>query len=218
MIFEETDMKIYDISLTIDENLPTWPGDPAAIRRRVKKIEEGSNANVSELVMGAHTGTHVDAPYHFLSGGSTIESLPLDVLVGPVQVVELPLECDLIDGAAVACAGIKPGAERVLFKTRNSTFWHKEKVVFEEGFVGVSKDGAEKLVELGVKFVGLDYLSIAPYKQSRPTHEVLLNAGVVILEGVDLTGVPAGIYTLYCLPLKLGGADGAPARAILMES
>lgn len=211
-------MKIYDISLTIDENLPTWPGDPAAVRRRVKKIEEGSNANVSELVMGAHTGTHVDAPYHFLSGGSTIESLPLDVLVGPVQVVELPLECDLIDGAAVACAGIKPGAERVLFKTRNSTFWQKEKVVFEEGFVGVSKDGAEKLVELGVKFVGLDYLSIAPYKQSRPTHEVLLNAGVVILEGVDLTGVPAGIYTLYCLPLKLGGADGAPARAILMES
>ncbi len=211
-------MKIYDISLTIDENLPTWPGDPAAVRRRVKKIEEGSNANVSELVMGAHTGTHVDAPFHFISGGATIESLPLDVLVGPVQVVELPLECNLIDAMAIAGAGIKPGAERVLFKTRNSTYWHKKTLVFEEGFVGISKDGAEKLVEMGVKFVGLDYLSIAPYKQSRPTHEVLLSAGMVILEGVDLTGVPAGGFTLYCLPLKLGGADGAPARAILVEA
>jgi len=210
-------MKIYDISLTIDDRLPTWPGDPAAVRRRVKKIEEGSNANVSELVMGAHTGSHVDAPYHFLPGGSTIESLPLEVLVGPVQVVEMPPECGLIDGPAVDRAGIQPGTERILFKTRNSAFWHKEKLVFEEDFVGVSKDGAEKLVAMGVRFVGLDYLSIAPFKQSRPTHEVLLGAGIVILEGVDLSGVPAGRYTLYCLPLKLGGSDGAPARAILIE-
>jgi arylformamidase len=210
-------MRIFDISLTVDENLPTWPGDPAAVRRRVKKIEEGSNANVSELVMGAHTGTHVDAPYHFLPGGSTVESLPLDVLVGPVLVVELPLECNLINGDVVAGAGIKLDTRRVLFKTRNSTFWHKETPVFEEGFVGISKDGAEKLMELGIKFVGLDYLSIAPYKQSRPTHEVLLGAGMIILEGVDLTGVEPGWYTLYCLPIKLGGSDGAPARAILVE-
>ncbi|MHC1785205.1 MAG: cyclase family protein [Anaerolineaceae bacterium] len=210
-------MKIFDISLTVDENLPTWPGDPAAVRRRVKKIEEGSNANVSELVMGAHTGTHVDAPYHFLPGGSTVESLSLDVLVGPVQVVELPLECNLINGDVVAGADIKPGTERVLFKTRNSTYWNKETPVFKTNFVGISKDGAETLVDMGVKFVGLDYLSIAPYKQSRPTHEVLLGAGMIILEGVDLTGVDPGWYTLYCLPLKLGGADGAPARVILIQ-
>ncbi len=210
-------MKIFDISLTIDDSLLIWPGDPVAKRERVKKIEEGSNANVSELVMGAHTGTHVDAPYHFLPGGSTVETLPLDVLTGEAQVVELPMDCDVITAGVVAGCGIRPGIIRVLFKTRNSTYWHKKEIAFDPLFVGIDKSGAEKLVELGVKFVGIDYLSIAPYKQSRPTHEVLLGAHMIILEGADLSAVPAGVYHLYCLPIKLGGADGAPARAILIE-
>jgi arylformamidase len=209
-------MKIIDISLTIDENLPTWPGDPAAVRQRVKKIEEGANANVSELVMGAHTGTHVDAPFHFLPQGSTVETLPLDILVGEAQVVSLPLDCDVIDADVITESGIKPGIKRVLFRTRNSTYWRKEKLSFEPDFVGISKYGAQRLVELGVKLVGIDYLSAAPYHQSRPTHEVLLEAHMIILEGVDLSDAAAGFYMLYCLPIKLGGSDGAPARAILI--
>lgn len=210
-------MKIIDISLTVDAKLPTWPGDPAAVRERVKKIEEGSNANVSELVMGAHSGTHVDAPFHFLPEGSTVEAMPLDVLVGEAQVVELPDDCDVITAGVVSEAGIRPGATRLLFKTRNSGYWHKPNPVFEPDFVGISKDGAEKLVELGVRLVAIDYLSAAPYHQSRPTHEVLLGANMIIVEGVDLSGVKPGMYTLYCLPVKLGGSDGAPARAILIE-
>lgn len=209
-------MKIIDISLTIDENLLIWPGDPAAVRQRIKKIEEGANSNVSELVMGAHTGTHVDAPYHFLQQGSTVETLPLDVLVGEAQVVSLSLDCDVIDAEVVTKSGIKSGTKRVLFKTRNSTNWRKEKPSFDPNFVGISKDGAERLVDLGIKLVGIDYLSAAPYHKSKPTHEVLLEAQMIILEGIDLTDAEAGNYMLYCLPIKLGGSDGAPARAILI--
>lgn len=210
-------MKIYDISVTITSDLPTWPGDPTVSLGRMSKIEDGANANVSRLDFGVHTGTHVDAPYHFLQGGSTIETLPLDALIGPAQVVELPDSVDVIDAAVLRGAGLVPGVQRVLFKTRNSTFWAMRPAVFHTDFVGISEDGARHLVALGVRFVGIDYLSIAPYKKSRPTHEALLGAEMVILEGADLSGVPAGMYTLYCLPLKLGGSDGAPARTVLVQ-
>jgi len=208
-------MRIYDISLPISPELPTWPGDPAITLERVEKIEEGANANVSRLEMSAHSGTHVDAPFHFLSGGSTIEKLSLKILTGRVYVLHLP-NVNIITADDLKRAGIPPRTRRIIFKTRNSSYWAKKTPTFQTDFVGLSLDGAKYLVDRGVKLVGIDYLSISPYKQSRPIHEVLLNAGMVIVEGLDLSGVSQGRYTLYCLPIKLAGSDGAPARAMLV--
>ena len=210
-------MKIYDISLTIQNGMVVWPGDPQVKLERIFKIEDGANANVSKLELSVHTGTHLDAPHHFINGAKTIETLALDVLIGPVQVVHLPDSVDLITGEIVEKAGIAAGVSRVLFKTRNSAYWLKSEQVFEKGFVGVSVDGAEALVKMGIRLVGIDYLSIAPYKKSRPTHEVLLRNEMIILEGVNLNGIDPGMYTLICLPPKLGGSDGSPARAVLMR-
>jgi arylformamidase len=209
--------KIYDITLTVTPGMVTWPGDPKVKLERVRKIEDGANANVSEVAMSVHTGTHMDAPFHFLPEGKTIDTLPLDVLIGPVQVIQLPDSCDVIDADVLAKAGLDNGLERVLFKTRNSKYWVDQETIFQTGFVGIQVDGAEYLVRHGIRLVGIDYLSISPYKMSRPTHEVLLKASMVILEGANLSEVPAGHYQLICLPLKLGGSDGSPARAVLIK-
>ena len=208
-------MRTYDITLTISPDLPTWPGDPGVELERVEKIEDGSNANVSRVDMGVHTGTHVDAPFHFLQDGITVDKIDLSLLTGRAYVLHLP-EVDVITAPVLENAQIPPRTRRVLFKTRNSESWAKKDLVFNTDFVGLSEDGAEYLVRRGVKLVGMDYLSVAPYKKSRPTHEKLLEAGVVIVEGLDLSEVSQGRYTLYCLPLKIANSDGAPARAILI--
>jgi arylformamidase len=208
-------MQTYDISLTISPDMPIWPGDPAVVIERVHKIEDGANANVSKVDMGVHTGTHVDAPYHFLQGGKTIDRLPMRILTGRAYVLHLP-NVDVIDAKVLQGAEIPPRTRRLLFRTSNSEYWARGEKNFQTKFVGITADGAEFLVKRGVKLVGIDYLSIAPYKQSRPTHEVLLGAGVVIVEGLNLSEISQGRYTLFCLPLKLAGSDGAPARAILV--
>jgi arylformamidase len=208
-------MHTYDISLTISPSLPIWPGETGVTIERIQKIEEGANANVSRLEMGVHTGTHVDAPYHFLQDGKSVERLNLRALTGRAYVLHLP-NVDLITAAVLEKADIPPRTRRLLFKTRNSEYWAHQENTFRTDFVGLSADGAELLVKRGVKLVGIDYLSIAPYKQGRPTHEMLLKAGLVIIEGLDLSEISQGRYTLFCLPLKLAGADGAPARAILI--
>lgn len=210
-------MKIHDISLTISSDLAVWPGDPKPRLERVAKLEEGANHNGSHLgEISVHMGTHVDAPFHFLQDGATVESLPLGVMMGLAQVIDLP-DVDVINLEALTSAGIQKGIERVLFKTRNSTYWANHETEFQPGFVGIGADGAEFLVWQGIKLVGLDYLSIAPYHKSTETHQTLLKHSVVILEGLDLSQVSAGIYWLNCLPLKLAGSDGAPARAVLIE-
>ncbi|MBE9474979.1 MAG: cyclase family protein [Chloroflexi bacterium] len=208
-------MRTYDITLTISPDLPTWPGDPGVELERVEKIEDGSNANVSRVDMGVHTGTHVDAPFHFLQDGITVDKLNLSLLTGRAYVLHLP-DVEVITAAVLEEAQIPPRTRRVLFKTRNSDLWVKEEPGFQTDFVGISEDGAEYLVRRGVKLVGVDYLSVAPFKNSRPTHEKLLEAGVVIVEGLDLSEVSQGRYTIYCLPLKLANSDGAPARVILI--
>lgn len=210
-------MKFHDISVTVTSELPTWPGDPSVELGRVSKIEEGANANVSRIAMGVHTGTHVDAPFHFLEDGTTVDTLPLDVLIGSVQVVDVGEQVDVINADVLKKASLIPGVSRILFKTRNSKIWARGEKEFQTEFVGIDADGAEFLVQQGIKLVGIDYLSIAPYKKSRPTHEILLHAKMIIIEGVDLSKIQAGVYQLVCLPLKLGGSDGAPARTILIE-
>lgn len=209
-------MTIYDISLTISPELPVWPGDPAVQLTQVAAMDQGDNANVSHLSFGVHTGTHVDAPHHFLNDNRTVESLPLEVLTGPCYVFQFPDDVDAITAEVLERTAWPSGVTRVLFGTRNSKIWARGENTFQTDFVGITEDGAHWLVEKGVRLVGVDYLSVAPYKQSRPTHEVLLNAGVVIVEGLDLSAVPRGFYDLYCLPLKIAGSDGAPTRAILV--
>lgn len=209
-------MTVYDVTLTISPDMPTWPGDPAVALGRVKKIEDGANANVSRLELGVHTGTHVDAPFHFVPGANTVENLDLAVLMGPAQVVELGDDAAEITAAVLENVAFAGGVQRVLFKTRNSQFWARDEKAFQTGFVGVSLDGAQFLVAKGIRLVGVDYLSVAPYKRSRPTHEVLLEASMVVVEGLNLSGVKAGLYQLICLPLKLADTDGAPARVVLV--
>jgi arylformamidase len=209
-------MKIIDISVPITTDIPVWPGDPSVSMNRVRKIEKGDNANVTHISLSAHTGTHVDAPYHFVPGGNTLEFVPLDVMVGRVYVLHLPTE-SLITADVLKGVNIPANTHRLLFRTSNSEFWASGEKDFQAGFVALSPDGAQFLVERDVKLVGIDYLSIAPYQESRPTHEILLKEGVFILEGINLSEVKQGHYALYCLPLNLHGVDGAPARAILVE-
>ncbi len=210
-------MKIYDITLTISSSMPVWPGDPSVVLERVESMDAGSHVNVSALSCSVHTGTHVDAPHHFLNDGRTVDALPLDVLCGPALVAHLDDCVDLVTADVLEAAAIPAGTERLLLKTRNSHIWARGEKKFVEDFVAISPDGADWLARRNVKLVGIDYLSIAPFKRSDAPHQALLKPGIVVLEGVDLSGVPAGIYTLYCLPLKLAGSDGAPARVILVD-
>jgi len=207
-------MRIYDISVGISPQLPVWPGDPPVELERVQAIALGANANVSRLGCGVHIGTHVDAPLHFIDGAAGVETLPLKLLTGRAYVVYLPA-AKVIDEATLEKAGLPPRTRRVLFRTRNSEIWAREKA-FQKDFVAVDASGARWLVKKGVQLVGVDYLSVAPYGQSKETHRTLLEAGVVVIEGLDLSHVTQGRYSLYCLPLKLVGSDGAPARAILV--
>jgi arylformamidase len=207
-------MRIYDVSVGISPQMPVWPGDPAVQLERVESIASGDNANVSRLACGVHTGTHVDAPLHFIDGAAPIESLSLKLLTGRAYVVNLP-SARVIDEGTLEAAGLPPRTRRVLFRTRNSELWANEKT-FQTSFVAVDASGARWLVKKGVQLIGVDYLSVAPYGQSKETHRILLEAGVVVIEGLDLSRVTQGRYSLYCLPLKLMGSDGSPARVILV--
>jgi arylformamidase len=182
---------------------------------RMSKIEDGHHANVSQLRMSAHFGTHVDAPYHFLANGKTVEQLSLSDLNGRVYIAHLP-ELDLITADVLERAEIPPRTRRILFRTRNSNLWAKGEKQFQKNYVALSADGAQYLVDRGFRLVGIDYLSVAPFGNSQEVHQILLKAGVIIVEGLDLSQVSQGRYTLYCLPLKIDGADGTPTRAILI--
>ncbi|HTX89983.1 MAG TPA: cyclase family protein [Anaerolineales bacterium] len=210
-------MKIYDISLPISPDMTVWPGDPPVSLERVSSMDAGAHANVSRLTCGVHTGTHVDAPNHFLNDRRTTEALSLEILTGPAHVIQVPDEVNVVDDGVLEKAGVPAGTVRLLLRTRNSHVWERGQKTFQADFVGINAAGAEWLVAHGIRLIGIDYLSVSPYKQSVPPHQALLKPGVIILEGVDLSAVPAGEYQLVCLPLKLVGSDGAPARAILMS-
>jgi arylformamidase len=211
-------MPIYDISVAISpETTPTYPGDPSIEIVSWAAIARGDAANVSLLRLGAHTATHLDAPAHFIEDAPQVAALPLEVLIGEAHVVELGDEVRTIEADHIV-AHVPAGAERVLFKTRNSNFWHTDGNRFREDFTHLTHGGARALNERGVRLVGIDYLSIEKFRsETFETHLALLSTGVVIVEGLDLRGVAAGVYELICLPLKIaaGSGDGAPARAVL---
>jgi arylformamidase len=209
-------MTIYDVTLLISPAMPVWPGDPAVTLEQVSSMDAGAHDNVSRLACGVHTGTHVDAPHHFMNDGRTVELLSLERMVGPALLLQLADDVQVVTAQVLEKAAIPAGTLRLLLKTRNSHIWEHHSQAFDEHFVGISADGAEWLVRAGIQLVGIDYLSVAPYKQSIPTHRALLGAGVIVVEGLDLSSVAGGIYDLVCLPLKLAGSDGAPARVILI--
>ena len=208
-------MRLYDISVGVSPEIPVWPGDPPVVLERVMSMENGDEANISRIQSGVHVGTHIDAPIHFVEGGATVDAIPLKSLLGRAYVVDLR-KADMLDAAALESARIPPRTRRLLFKTRNSELWISGESSFQKDFVAVDVSGAEWLVKKGVKLVGVGYLSVAPFNDGGPTHRILLEAGVVVVEGLNLARVSKGRYTLYCLPVKLMGSDGAPARAVLV--
>ena len=209
-------MTIYDISLTYTEDLPTWPGDPTIQLKQISSINNGDLANVTQFSMCVHTGTHLDAPDHFLGNGKTVEDIPLELMVGSAAVVEIPCR-EIITAADIQAAQIPDDVKRILIKTSNSEYWASGTRKFQEDFIATDGEAAKVLVEMGIEVIGVDYLSVAPFNDPVPTHKILLEAGVLVIEGLDLSGVNPGVYTLLCLPLKIGGSDGAPARVLLMD-
>lgn len=209
-------MTLYDISLTIAEDLPVWPGDPKIELKKISKIEEGEEANVTHISACVHIGTHVDAPDHFLGNGQTVENLQLDLLVGAAFVVEIHVDGQ-VSAVDLQSASIPEGTKRLLIKTANSQLWAEGVKEFKSDFIALEADAAAYLVNQGVEVVGVDYLSVAPFADPAPTHRILLEAGVLVIEGLNLSGIESGDYTLMCLPLKISGSDGAPARVLLQR-
>ncbi|NOT45301.1 MAG: cyclase family protein [Acidobacteria bacterium] len=213
-----------DISVPLLSGMPHWPGDPPVRIDRVQSLSR-DGANVSRLDMSAHSGTHVDAPAHFVAGGAGIADLPIDAVTGPARVVHIH-DSRVVDVASLEALHIARG-ERLLIRTRNSDRpWYREP--FRADFVHLTPDAAAWLADRRPSCVGIDYLSISGADDDPAlTHRALLEAGVWIIEGLDLSGAPPGHYELVCLPLRIAGvtapgahtegtaADGAPARAIL---
>lgn len=204
-----------DISVPIRSGMVHWPGDPEIRVERFLSMDEGEVCNASRLEMGSHTGTHMDAPLHFIRDGLSIDRVPPDITCGPARI--LPITDDrAVTAAELRPFGIRPG-ERILLRTRNSECLSYGGP-FAEDFVHISADAARYLVELRVALVGVDYLSVGAFAEDGDgveTHQVLLGAGIWLVEGLDLSQVKPGPVELLCLPLRLQGCDGAPARAFI---
>jgi arylformamidase len=204
-------MRIHDITVTLSPDLPVYPGDPPFDIAPWTRISEGDSANVSRITLCTHSGTHIDVPRHFDNQGAPVDVIPLEVMVGKALVVEIA-GAKVVGRRELERLPVR-GVQRLLLKTANSGPWQETE--FRHDFVAVSVDGAEFLREAGVKLVGLDYLSIEAVEGDGSVHRMLLEKGIVILEGVNLAGVAPGEYELICLPLKIRDADGSPVRAIL---
>jgi arylformamidase len=204
--------KLLDVSVPLVAGMPAYPGNPDFELQPVKRIADGGSSNVSRLILGTHTGTHVDAPKHFIDDGLTVDALSLDLLIGRARVVEISKRGG-IGAEELAEAGLREDL-RVLLKTSNSALWND--TGFHQEYTYVTEEGARYLVEQGVKVIGVDYLSVEQYKKAgAPAHRALLSQGVVIIEGLNLSEAEPGMYEMYCLPLRVAGGDGAPARVIL---
>jgi arylformamidase len=208
-------MRLIDVTVPLDAQLPTYPHNTPFTLEPIKRIARGDSSNVSTLHMSAHSGTHVDAPRHFFDDGAGTEALPLELLVGRTRVIEVSSRAGI---AAEDLDDIDFSDDiRVLIKTHNSHLWGSPE--FEIGYVGVTESGARRLVERGIKVVGVDYLSVEQFrKPGAPAHHILLGAGTIVIEGLDLREVDPGIYEMFCLPLRIVGSDGAPARVVLRRS
>lgn len=202
-----------DVTVPIFDGLVHWPGDPPVSIESVNDMDKGAPNNISRISMGSHTGTHVDAPRHFIKGGQKIGSMPLDQMIGVARVIEIH-HPNHVTPEELNGQNIRRG-ERILFKTRNSThIWYQD--VFDEDFVSISREAAELLAVKALKVVGIDYLSVGGFKDDGAyIHRTLLGSGIWLIEGLNLAQVRPGRYYLMCQPLKLESGDGSPARAVL---
>jgi len=208
--------RIYDVSLPIVTGGLVYPGNPAISITSQQSISQGGSSNVSRLDFGSHTGTHVDAPKHFFNNGAGVDSIPLEVLMGPARLLAFG-DTVMSIGEAELSAHDLTGVTRLLLKTRNSQWLASDSTAFHPDYTYVAPDGAEYLARLGVRLVGVDYLSVEQFHSGHHrTHRTLLERGIVIVEGLLLNEPPAGDYHFRCLPIKLAGLDGAPARAVLI--
>ena len=208
-------MRVHDISLAIDAGLPIWPTSVGFRARDAMRIADGDPANVSVVEMDVHTGTHVEAPRHFLDGGATLDSVELERFVGPAIVAHVIAPA--VTAEALATAAIPEGTERLLVKTANSARWAAGWGPFDPVYVSLTPDAARWVVDRGIRLVGIDHLSIQRYDDDGETHRILMRAGIAILEGLSLGGVEPGEYTLVAAPLRLAGIEAAPARALLLD-
>jgi len=204
--------RFLDISVPLAPGLVAYPGNPEFELHALKRIAEGGSSNVSRLSLGTHTGTHVDAPFHFFDEGAPVDALPLDLLIGRARVIQVSRRGGITQ-QDLAGAGLREDL-RLLLKTANSGLWNGQP--FREDYTHLTESGARYLVEQGVKVVGIDYLSIEQFKKAgAPAHRALLSQGVIIIEGLNLADAEPGMYEMYCLPLRVRGGDGSPARVVL---
>jgi arylformamidase len=208
-------MKLIDISVRLDSSLPTYPNNLPFTLEPIKRLARGESSNVSALHMSAHTGTHVDAPRHFYDDGTGTEALALEMLIGRARVIDIRPRGH-ITAEDLSASDLSEDV-RVLIKTQNSRLWGSPE--FHKEYIGVTESGAKYLVDHGIKVVGVDYLSVEAFKTpGAPAHHVLLGAGAIVIEGLNLRDVDPGIYEMFCLPLAIVGSDGAPARVVLRKS
>jgi arylformamidase len=200
-----------DITVRLRADIPVWPGSDGFRIRQARAIASGDEANVSTIEMDVHSGTHVEAPLHFIAEGAALDTVPLDVFVGPALVIHLP-DADAIGPAELEA--VPAGTERLLVRTRNSETWPHQ-TSFTRDYVALTADAARWIADRGIRLVGIDYLSVQRWDDDPETHRILMRAGVAILEGLDLSAVGAGEYRLSCVPLRLDGAEASPVRAIL---
>ncbi len=202
-----------DVTVALHDGMPHWPGDPSCHIKKVVSMDDGAVCNLTHLSLSAHTATHMDAPRHFIRDGQTMEQMPLEAVIGRCRVIELDVE-DQITAKDLKGCRLKAGS-RILFKTRNSAqSWQRPD--FDKNFVSIRKDAAQFLVDRGVLTVGVDYLSIGGFeKDGVETHQIMLGAGIWVIEGLNLSAIQPGNYEMICLPLKIAGADGAPCRVVL---
>lgn len=198
-----------DVSIPMAAGMTVWPGDPEFSLEPGSRISAGDSCNTSVIRLSTHTGTHCDAPWHFLDEGQRLHEVDTSVFFGEAALIA----CPGVDVVHADDLGPDPLPERILLRTSNSDF--PPDAPFRTGFTGVAGDAARRMVEEGVRLVGVDYLSVAPFKASGPTHRVLLESQVFIVEGLLLDGIAPGVYPFVVLPLPLHGADGAPCRAFI---
>jgi arylformamidase len=211
-------VQIFDVSVRISPQMPVWPGDPPVEIERVASINEGDPVNLTRLSLGAHTGTHVDAPYHFFEQGLKVDQLPLSTFIGSAHVLEVHPGERTITATDLGSLGLPSTVQRLLIKTDNSHLWEGGLLEFEKDFIHLGHDAAQWIVKRGIKLIGVDYLSVDSFDSGdKLAHHTLLEAGVVIIEGLNLSHVTPGVYQLYCLPLKIADSDGAPARVVLIK-
>ncbi len=207
--------KLVDISVGLGPDLPLWPGSTGLSVQRIHCLEKGHRSNVSKLTCDVHSGTHIDAPLHFISQGKSVTQIPLDVLIGDAYVAYLP-DIRTVTDVELSSLDIPLSTQRLLLRTDNSRLWDNCGSYFQCDYVALSLDAAKWIVNRGIRLIGIDYLSVEPFgERNASVHVALLSGGVTIVEGLNLSDALPGLYELVCLPLKLVGAEGAPARAVL---